>query len=52
MVRVDLLVPFALNIDIVVFEALVLALGVLSVLVTWYATRDLREKSKNKTALT
>lgn len=47
---VDFLVPFASTIGIAVFEAVVFALAVLSVLVTWYATRDLREKSRNKTA--
>ena len=49
---VDFLVPFASTIGIVLFEAVVFALAVLSVLAAWYATRDLREKSKNKTAST
>ncbi len=41
---VDFLVPFASSIGIVVFEAVVFALAVLSVFVAWYAVRHARRK--------
>jgi hypothetical protein len=42
---IDFLVPFAQN-AIVLFEAVVFALSVISVLVAWYVTRDIRENPK------
>jgi hypothetical protein len=45
---VDFLVPFAQNLGIPLFEAIVFVLSVLSVLVAWYATRQFRKNTKNK----
>ena len=42
---VDFLVPFASSMGIAIFEALVFALSALSVIVAWYATKQLRETS-------
>ena len=42
---VDFLVPFAKN-NVILFEAAVFALAVLSVFVAWYATKDLRKDAK------
>jgi hypothetical protein len=42
---VDFLVPFAKN-NVLLFEAVVIALAVLSVFVAWYATKDLRKDAK------
>jgi hypothetical protein len=42
---VDFLVPFAKN-NVLLFEAVVFALAVLSVFVAWYATKDLRKEAK------
>jgi hypothetical protein len=42
---VDFLVPFAQN-NVLLFEAVVFALAVLSVLVAWYATKDLGKDAK------
>ncbi len=44
---VDFLVPFAQN-SLVVFEAVVFALAVVSVAVAWYATRQVRKNIKNQ----
>ena len=49
---VDFLVPFASQGNIVVFEAVVFALSVLSVLVAWYATAQVRKNTENQTAPT
>jgi uncharacterized membrane protein YhfC len=48
---VDFLVPFAQVIGIIVFEAVVFALSVLSVLVAWYATRRVSRSPENEIAL-
>ena len=50
---IDFLVPFAQN-AIVAFEAVVFTLSVVSVLVAWYVTRDLRRSTENthQTAVT
>lgn len=45
---VDFLVPFAQNLGIPLFEAIVFALSVLSVLVALYATRQFRNNTENK----
>jgi hypothetical protein len=42
---VDFLVPFAQSWGIVFFEGVVFALSVLSLIVAWYVTRDLRKNS-------
>jgi hypothetical protein len=39
---IDFLVPFAQN-AIVIFEAMVFVLSVISMLIAWYVTRDIRE---------
>lgn len=48
---VDFLVPFTTPSALIVFEAVVFALSVLSVAVAWYATRQVRKSSENETAL-
>ena len=45
---IDFLVPFAQN-AVVAFEAVFLTLAIVSVLVAWYVTRDLRKKPENTT---
>jgi len=45
---VDFLVPFASSIGIVVFEALVFVLAVLSVLVAWYAVKHVSKGSEDE----
>jgi len=47
---VDFLVPFAPNLGIPLFEAIVFALSVFSVLVAWYATKQFRKNIETKTA--
>jgi hypothetical protein len=47
---VDFLVPFAQSWGIPIFEAVLFALSVLSVLVAWYATKQFRKTTENKTA--
>lgn len=47
---VDFLVPFAPNLGIPIFEAIVFALSVLSVLVAWYAVKQVSKTSGTKTA--
>ena len=44
---IDFLVPFAQN-AIVIFEAVVFSLSVISVLVAWHVTRDLRKSPENE----
>jgi hypothetical protein len=46
----DFLVPFEPNLGLPLFEAIVFALAVLSVLVAWYATKQFRKTTENKTA--
>jgi hypothetical protein len=45
---IDFLVPFAQN-AIVIFEAAIFALSVISILTAWYVTKDLRENPKTDT---
>jgi len=45
---IDFLVPFAQN-SIVIFEGVVFALSVLSVVVAWFAVRHVRKSSENNT---
>jgi uncharacterized membrane protein YhfC len=47
---VDFLVPFALPSNIIVFEAVVFTLSVVSVLVAWYATKHIKISSEKHTA--
>ena len=47
---VDFLVPFASG-NIVLFEAVVFALSVISVIVAWYATKKVTKNSKSATAI-
>jgi hypothetical protein len=46
---VDFLVPFAQDLGLPVFEAVLFALAFLSVLAAWYATRQFRKNTENKT---
>ncbi len=46
---VDFLVPFAQSWGTPIFEAVVFALSVLSVLAAWYATKQFRKTTENKT---
>jgi predicted ferric reductase len=46
----DFLVPFEQNLGLPLFEAIVFALAVLSVLAAWYATKQFRKNTENKTA--
>jgi len=48
---IDFLVPFAQSWGIPVFETVVFTLSAISVLLAWYATRQLRKSTKNETAL-
>jgi hypothetical protein len=48
---VDFLVPFTTSETIVLFEATVFALSVISILVAWYATRRVIKNSGNQTIL-
>jgi uncharacterized membrane protein YhfC len=43
---VDFLVPFAPSLTIIVFEAIVLAISIISVAVAWLVTSELRARSK------
>lgn len=45
----DFLVPFEKNFGLSIFEAIVFALAVLSVLVAWYATKQFRKDIEDKT---
>ena len=45
---VDFLVPFAQSMGIAVFEAEVFVLSALSVMVAWYATRQVRKSLENQ----
>jgi hypothetical protein len=47
---VDFLVPFAQNLGIPIFEAIVFALSVLSVLAAWYAVKHVNKNLENQTA--
>ena len=47
---VDFLVPFEQNLGIPLFEAMVFALAVLSVLIAWYVTKQFRNNPEQKTA--
>jgi len=47
---IDFLVPFEPNLGLPIFEAIIFALSVLSVLVAWYATKPFRTNTENKTA--
>ena len=47
---VDFLVPFALTNNIIVFEAVVFTLSVISVLVAWFATKQARISVENHSA--
>jgi hypothetical protein len=44
---VDFLVPFAIPGNLLVVEAIIFVLSVLSVIVAWYATKRVREESEN-----
>jgi hypothetical protein len=46
---VDFLVPFAQNLGIPLFEAIVFALSAVSALVAWYATRQFIVKAEGET---
>jgi hypothetical protein len=46
----DFLVPFEQNLGLPIFEAIVFALAILSVLVAWYATKQFRKGTENKIA--
>jgi len=48
---VDFLIPFALLNNIIVFEAVVFTLSVISVLVAWFATKHVRTSAENHSAL-
>ena len=47
---VDFLIPFALLNNIIVFEAVVFTLSVISVLVAWFATKQARISVENHSA--
>jgi len=48
---VDFLVPFVTQGTIAIFEAAIFALSVVSLLVAWYATKQLRKASENEVVL-
>jgi len=48
----DFFVPFEQNLGLPIFEAIVFALAVLSVIVAWYATKQFRKTTENETAAT
>ncbi|HYA78167.1 MAG TPA: YhfC family glutamic-type intramembrane protease [Verrucomicrobiae bacterium] len=48
----DFLVPFEQNLGLPIFEAIVFALAVLSVIVAWYPTKQFRKTTENEPAAT
>lgn len=48
---IDFLVPFAQSWGIPIFETIVFTLSVISVIIAWYATKQLRQTSENQSVL-
>jgi hypothetical protein len=48
---IDFFVPFAQN-EVVIFESGIFTISVISVLLAWYVTKDLRNRSENKNQTT
>jgi uncharacterized membrane protein len=47
---VDFLVPFAQSFTLIGFEAVVFALSLISIIVAWFATKELRKNPENRSS--